>query len=124
MFRKTAPRLRSSPTSLVFTQTGIKGSINLRRTRARHSSRPRQLFEPFLRLLVIWKTALIKPERARVVVTPSFDQTRRVFDVEHLMIEDVLHKPFRNIDGIQSFADRDALVNMVMVTEDAFGPAL
>src|ERR1044071_9767456 len=108
MFRKTAPRLRSSPTSLVFTQTGIKGSINLRRTRARHSPQPRQPFEPFLRLLVIWKTALIKPERARVVVTPHVDQPLRVFDVEHLMIEDILHQTLRNMDGIQSFADRDA----------------
>ena len=47
-----------------------------------------------------------------------------MFDVQHLVIKDVLDKPFRNIDGIQSLADRNAVVDVVVMTENALRASL
>src|ERR1043165_3685835 len=72
----------------------------------------------------MWKTTLVEPESARVVITATVDQTCRMLDVQHLVIQDVLDKPLRNIGRIQGFTDRDAVVDMIVMTEDALGAAL
>ena len=72
----------------------------------------------------MWKLPFVEPERARVIVPPAVDQTRWMFNVQHLVIEDVLDKPLRNIGGIQRLADGDAVVNVVVMTENALRSAL
>lgn len=47
-----------------------------------------------------------------------------MLDVQHLVIKDVLNKPLRHIGRIECLADRDAVVNVVVVPEDAFRATL
>src|SRR5688572_14673429 len=70
------------------------------------------------------KFALIGPESTGVVVTPPIDQTCRMFNVQHLVIKDVLDEPLGNISRIERLADGDAVVNMIVMAENAPGPAL
>jgi hypothetical protein len=65
------------------------------RAGARYSSQARETFEPSLGLFVVRKSSLVLAKRARVIVATSVDKPRRMFDVEHLVIKDVLDKPFR-----------------------------
>ena len=44
--------------------------------------------------------------------------------MQHLVIKDVLDKPLRHVLRIQGLADRDAVVDMVVMTEDALRPPL
>ncbi len=44
--------------------------------------------------------------------------------MQHLMVEDVLNKPLRYFRRIESLADRDAVVNVVMMTQNASRPSL
>ena len=64
------------------------------------------------------KPALVQSKGARVIVTATIYETGRMFDVKHLMVEDVLDEPFGHVFGIESFAYRDAVVNVVVMTED------
>ena len=59
-----------------------------------------------------------------MVVTPAFDQPGRMLDVKHLVIQDVLHEPFGNVLRVKCFADRDAIVDVIVVTQNAASPAL
>ena len=74
----------------------MKANTTVQRTRARYAAQTREALEPLLRLLVVRKFALIKPESAGVIVAPPIDQTCRMFNVQHLVIQDVLDKPLRN----------------------------
>ena len=47
-----------------------------------------------------------------------------MFDMQHLVIKDVLDKPLRDVFRIQSFADGDAVVNVIVMPENAPRPAL
>ena len=77
-----------------------------------------------MRLVVMGKLPFVEPESAGVIVAPSVDQACRMFDVQHLVVQNVLHKPLRDFGRIERFADRDAVVNVIMMTKDAPGPAL
>src|SRR6185436_9272710 len=70
---------------------------------------------------VVRKFALVLPKCARVVITPPVDQTGRMLNMQHLVIEDVFNKPLRNVARIQRLADGDTVVNMVVMTKDALG---
>src|SRR5688500_3944520 len=47
-----------------------------------------------------------------------------MFDVQHLVIQDVLDKPFGNVRRVESLADRDAVGDVGMMTENALRPSL
>ena len=98
---------------------GSNNSESSGRASARDATQAREAFEPSLGLLIMRKPPLVQTKSARVIVAPPLDQSRRVFDVEHLVIKDVLHEPFRNFFRIQRLADRNAVVNVVMMAEDA-----
>ena len=64
------------------------------------------------------KPALVQSKSARVIVTAAIYQAGRMFDVKHLVVEDVLNEPFWHVVGVESFAYRDAVVNVVVMAED------
>ena len=76
-------------------------------------------FKPLLRFLIVRKAAFVESKRGGVVVTPAIDQTRRMFNVKHLMIEDVLDKPFGHIDRVQRFTNRYVIVHAVVMSQNA-----
>lgn len=67
---------------------------------------------------------LLGAEGFGVVVAAAVDEARGVFDVEHLVIEDVLDEPFGHVRGVQSLADDDGFVDSVVVAEDGARAAL
>ena len=64
------------------------------------------------------KPALVQSKCAGVIVTAAIYQTGGMFNVKHLVVEDVLNEPFRHVFGVESFAYRDAVVDVVVMTED------
>jgi hypothetical protein len=76
------------------------------------------LFKPALSLLVKRKAAFVLSKGARVIVTAAIYQTGRMFNVKHLVVEDVLDEPFRHVCGVESLAYRDAVINVIVMTED------
>jgi hypothetical protein len=66
------------------------------------------------------KGFLFGPKRGGVVITPAVDYAGGVFDMQHLVENDVLEEPLGNIPGIQGFANRNGVVRRVVVAEDAF----
>ena len=54
---------------------------------------------------------------------PAIDDPRPVFHVEHLVIHDERYQIFRNLRIIERAADDDCLVDIIVMTEDSFGPA-
>ena len=76
------------------------------------------MFKPALSLLVKRKAAFVQSKGARVIVTAAIYQTGGMFDVKHLVVEDVLNEPFWHVFGVESLAYRDAVVNVVVMTED------
>ena len=47
-----------------------------------------------------------------------------MFDEQHLVIKDVLNKPLGKLIGVESFADRDAVVNVIVMSENTLRPPL
>src|SRR6185369_2254579 len=80
--------------------------------------------EPFLRSLITREALLVRSKSRGVIVAAPVNQPGRMLDVQHLVIDDVLHKPFRNFARIQNFAYGNCVVNGVVVTKDASSPAL
>ena len=66
----------------------------------------------------MWKPALVQSKGARVIVAATIYQTGGMFNVKHLVVQDVLNEPFRHVFGVESFAYRDAVVDVVVMTED------
>src|SRR5438132_1567902 len=75
--------------------------------------------EPLLRLLVPRVAALLGAKGWGVIVAPAFNDARRVFDVKHLVEEDVFNEPFRNFRRIHHLADGNGVVCSVMMAENA-----
>src|SRR5436190_16456297 len=86
---------------------------------ARHSSLASQLFKPLLRLLVVRKAAFILSKCTCVVIAAPIDQSGRMFDVQHFVVQDVFGKPLRHIFGVERFANCYAVVDVIVVSEDA-----
>src|SRR5205809_649138 len=78
------------------------------------------VIQPFLRVTVPRKAFLFGPKRGRVVVAPAVDDASGMFDVQHLVKDDVLDEPFGNFPGVQGLANRDGVVRGVVVAENAF----
>src|SRR6185436_12254505 len=53
-----------------------------------------------------------------MVVAPTVHQPRRMFDVQHFVIKDVLNEPLGYIARVERLTDGNGLVDPVMVTED------
>jgi hypothetical protein len=70
---------------------------NLSGARARNSALPGDLLKPALSLVVSGKAALVEPECCSVVIPATVDHSGGVFNVEHLMINNELHKPFGHL---------------------------
>ena len=66
----------------------------------------------------MWEPALVQSKSARMIVAAAIYETGRMFDVKHLVVEDVLDEPLWYVRGVESFAYRDAVVNVVVMTED------
>ena len=47
-----------------------------------------------------------------------------MLDVQHLVIKDVLYEPLGHVRRVERLTDRDAVVDMVVMTEDALRPPL
>ena len=75
--------------------------------------------EPLLRLFIPRVAALLSAKSRGVIVAPAFDDARGVFDVKHLVEEDVFNEPFRHFRRIQHLADGDGVVSSVMMAKDA-----
>ena len=65
--------------------------------RAWHSALASDLFEPALSLVVFGKAALVEPECCSVVIPAAIDHPSGVLNVEHLVINNELDKPFRHL---------------------------
>ena len=86
---------------------------------ARYATLSCKAFQPFLRLLVMWKSALIVSKSAGVIKPPTVDQSCWMLDVQHLMIKDVLDKPLGNIDRVERLTYCNAVVNVIVMAENA-----
>ena len=53
--------------------------------------------KPLLGLLISRVAALLGAKGWGVIVATAFDDARRVFDVQHLVEEDVFNEPFRHL---------------------------
>src|SRR5215210_7989547 len=72
-----------------------------------------------LRLLVIREALFFGPERIGMIVATALDQTRRMSDVQHLVIEDVLDKPGWYVLGVERLADDDGFVRGIVMAQYA-----
>src|SRR5438105_6094326 len=86
---------------------------------ARCTSFTRDMIEPFLRFPVERIAFLFSAECLRVIEATTVDEPRRMFDVQHLVIEDVLDEPFGHVRCIKRLADHDGVVDGIMVAENA-----
>ena len=84
----------------------------------------RDQFEPALGLFVVRKPALFGAKGVGVVITSALDEPRGMFDVQHLVIEHILDKPFGNIRRVQCLADDDGVMRGVVMSHDAARAAL
>ena len=75
--------------------------------------------EPFLGSFVTRKTLLFGSESGCVITAAAVDHARGMFDVQHLVEEDVFDKPFRYVTRIERLADRDGIVRCIVMAEDA-----
>src|SRR5207248_3717100 len=64
-------------------------------------------------------TLLFGAEGFGVIAAATVDEPRRMFDVQYLVIEDVLDKPFRHVRGVERLADHDGVVDRIVMAEDA-----
>src|ERR1041385_4683374 len=78
--------------------------------------------EPLLGLLITGVAAFFRAKSWRVIVAAAFNDARGVFDVEHLVEEDVLNEPFRHFRRIQHLADGNSVVRGIVMAEDAARP--
>src|SRR2546430_17222358 len=78
--------------------------------------------KPVLSLLIPRVAALLGAKSWSVIVAPAFDDARGVFDVQHLVEEDVFNEPFRNFRRIQHLADGYGVVCGVVMAENAARP--
>ena len=82
------------------------------------------VIQPFLRVLVSRKASLFGSKCGRVVIAAAVNYSGRMFDVQHLVEEDVLDEPLGNLARIQNLADRNRLMRGVMMTQNAAGSPL
>ena len=61
----------------------------------------------------------VVPERRCVVVPAAVMVNRWVLDVEHFVVDDVLHDPTRHIPGVERLTYDDRLMRRVVMCEDA-----
>ena len=80
--------------------------------------------KPFLCFLVVRKPMFVSSKCGRVIITASLYQSRRVFDMQHLVIKNVLNKPLGHITRIQRLADYYRFMYWIVVTKDATRAAL
>src|SRR5258706_3001814 len=97
----------------------IKVPERSRRASAQFMTPADDSIKPFLRLLIPRVAALLGAKSRGVIVAPAFDDARSVFDVQHLVEEDVFNEPFRNFRRIQHLADGNGVVCAVVVAENA-----
>lgn len=77
------------------------------------------MIEPFLRFVKQRVAFLFGEKCFRVRVAAAFNDARRMFDVQHLVIEDVFDKPLGNIWRVQRLADDDGVEGAIMMAENA-----
>jgi hypothetical protein len=70
------------------------------------------------------KPTLIKAKGAGVIVAPSIDKPRGVFDMQHFVVKNIFHEPLWNIFGVECFANGYAVVDMIVMTQDVSRPTL
>ena len=75
--------------------------------------------EPLLRLFISRVTAFLGAKSWRVIVAPAFDDARGMFDMKHLVEEDVFNEPFRNVGRVQDLADGNGVMRGVVMAQDA-----
>ena len=76
-------------------------------------------FKPFLGLLVTWIALLLGAKSRGVIVAPAVDYSRPMFDVQHLVEEDIFDEPFGDVGGVERFANGDRFVGRVVMAENA-----
>src|SRR5262245_30489127 len=80
--------------------------------------------QPVLRGLITREALLFRAKSRCVIVPPAINDLGGVLDVQHLVIEDVLDEPLRHVTRVERFADRDGVVDGVVMAENPLGPTL
>src|SRR5437764_5603389 len=88
-----------------------------RRARAKRAALADYLVEPALRVVVVREALLVGAEGFGVVVAPAVDEACGVFDVKHLVVEDVFDEPLGHFARVERLADDDCVVDSVVVAE-------
>jgi len=68
--------------------------------------------------LIPMEPLLVGTKRIRVVLATAFYQTSRMFDMKYFMEEDEFNKPFRDFRRIQRLANRNRLMDRVVMAQD------
>src|SRR5438132_14031467 len=77
--------------------------------------------QPVLRLPIVFEGLFFRAERPRVIVAAAIDNASRMFDVQHLVKDDVLDKPFGNFTRVESLADCDRVMRRIVMPKNASG---
>ena len=77
--------------------------------------------QPVLRLPIVFEGMFFRAERPRVIVAAAIDDASRMFDVQHLVKDDVLDKPFGNLTRVKSLTDRDRVMRRIVMPKNASG---
>src|SRR5437763_6142443 len=77
--------------------------------------------QPVLRLPIVFEGLFFRAERPRVRVAAAIDDASPMFDVQHLVKDDVLDKPFGNLARVKSLTDRDRVMRRTVMPKNASG---
>lgn len=85
----------------------------------RDSTLTSDLLEPALRLFILGKPSFIETKCRSVVIPAPIDHPRGMLYVKHFVIKDVFNKPLGHLSRVKRLANRDCLVNPIVMAEDA-----
>jgi len=89
-----------------------------RRTKFKSSS---GAFEEFFGSLELWKKPFLGLKFGRMHAAAAASELDRMLEVQHLVINDVIHDIAGNMRVIESAADDDGIVSRVVVAEPVSG---
>src|SRR2546421_2421709 len=77
--------------------------------------------QPVLRLPIVFEGLFFRTERPRVIVAAAIDNASRMFDVQHLVKDDVVDEPFGNFTRVEGLADRNRVMRRIVMPKNASG---
>src|SRR4051794_5965234 len=77
--------------------------------------------EECLGFVELRKTFFFLDERSRMDATPGASKLHRMLQMQHLVIDDVLHRITWHIGAVEKAADHDGVVSGIVVAEVAAG---